>query len=118
MKSQYQKVVNIILTDIQFHMCEPRKPLSPVRSMEKSLHNNKPGRWYSKNIPAPNKQDATLTLPILETSELGKFIAKLQAEGTKFRLFVPKRGLPVYAGKDTVEFIEARKKRALDRARR
>ena len=90
MESKYQKELRIILTDIQFHMCLPRKPLSPVRAIEKSLKNNKPGRWYSKNLPMP-KKDGTIILPILETDEMYKFIQKKKAEGIRVRVFIPER---------------------------
>ena len=115
MENQYKECVDILLTDIQLHMAAPRKPLSPTRVIEKSLKKKKPGRWFSKNLPKPNK-DGTLTLPILEDSNLFKYIEKLKVEGKKFRILVPKSGLFVYAGKDTIEFIEAQKKRAFDKA--
>lgn len=116
MDNKNQKFCDILLTDIQFHMCEPRKPLSPVRTIEKSLRNNKPGRWYNKNLPMP-KKDGTFTIPIFENSEIGRFIKRKEAEGMKIRIFMPKSGLFAYAGKDTVEFIKAHHKRAFDRAR-
>lgn len=116
MKSKKQEIVNIILTDIQFHVTEPRKPLPPTRVIEKSLRNKKPGRWFSKNLPKPNK-DGALTIPILEDSNLDRYIKKLKSEGKKFRILIPKKGLMVYAGKDTVEHIEAKKKKAFDRVK-
>ena len=113
--SKNQKNVAIILTDIQLHVVEPRKPLLAGRVIEKSQRNNKPDRWFKKFSPKIEKY-GELTLPILEGSDLSEYIKKLKAEGKRFRIFIPKSGLMVYAGKDTVEYVEAQKRRAFDKA--
>lgn len=110
-----KNVAEVILTDIQLHIVKPRKPLTPARAIEKSLRNGKPGRFYSKNItPTPAEPGAfEFSIPLSE--DMLKLKEKLEKEGKEVRFSLPTGGLNIYAGKDTIEFIEAQKKKRVDK---
>jgi hypothetical protein len=110
------KFIDAILRDIQLHVTKPLNPNSPSRAISKALKNDKPGRYFMNGLTV--EKDGIFSLPLIKNIEIAKLMEKAMAEKKRFRLFVPKSGLMVYAGKDTVEFIEAHKKKALDKARR
>lgn len=100
-----EEYCDIVLTDIQGHVQKPRKPVSWNRAISKCLKNKKPGRFYTENT-VKNKvtfnsiNDFTKTLKELE-----------KKTGKKVRIFVPKNGLPIIPGKDTLEKLKANKKK-------
>ena len=110
---KHGKYVDIILTDIQLHVAKPRKPSPLSKAIGKSLKNNKPGRFYKRDFSVT--KDGTIQLPIFENSEIMKIKEKYEKEGKIVRFFMPKSGLDIYAGKDTIEHIEAKEKRMVDK---
>ncbi|MBP7060696.1 MAG: hypothetical protein KBA91_01810 [Candidatus Moranbacteria bacterium] len=110
-----QKIVDIVLTDIQLHIVKPRKPISPARAIEKSLRNGKSGRFYSKSVtPTPNEPGVfRFSVPL--SKDMLNLKEKLEKEGKEVRFVLPPGGLNIYAGKDTIEFIEAQKKKRVDK---
>ncbi len=109
MVEKNKKYVDIILTDIKFHIAKPRKPLSPERAITKSLRNKKPGRIIKRNIPVT--KDGIIQLPILENNEIKEIKEKYEKEGKTVRFFMPKKGLDMFIDKNTSEYIKARKKK-------
>ena len=103
---------DIQLTDIQLHILEPRKPQSLLRKVLKSVRNGKPGRAYMHTSNANIDKDGTFSIPL--PSETEAKITQGLRDGKKIRFFVPKDGLPILAGKDLVNFIEARNSKQLN----
>lgn len=109
------KIVNILLTDIQLHVIKHRKPVSPARAIEKSLRNGRPGRFYCKGIaPAPAETSAfEFSIPL--TEDMQKLKEKYEREGKTVHFLMPKEGIKLFLGKDSIDFIKAQKKKRVDR---
>lgn len=114
METQDQNYVGIILTDIQLHTNKMERSAPFSKLVSKSVKNNKPGRMYTRGISCA--KDGKITLPLFPNSEIQKIIDKYAKLGKKVKFFIRKSGLPILPGKDTLEFLEARKKRAFDKA--
>lgn len=109
--------IDIQLTDIKLHTVKPTNPPSFARVIGKFLYNGLPGRIYSKLFLVKKSQTAEpklqLTIPL--SDEWAEKINALEKEGKKVRFIIPNGILPIYAGKDMVEFINAKKNRIAKR---
>ena len=115
MEKPVRKIVNICLTDVQAHVIKHRKPLSVTRAIDKSLRNGRPGRFYTNNITVTPIGPATLRFSMPLTEDMRKLKEKYEKEGKEVRFVLPPDGLNLYASKDLIEFIEAQKKKRVDR---
>lgn len=113
------KHVNIILTDLHLHTNTVRNPKPWHRALMISMRNKIPGRFFGKitqdnsKIIEPNQSNFSFRLPTAEDLyQIPEYRGKI------VHILMPKAGLPVYAGKDTVEFIEARKNRKWNKFKR
>lgn len=102
-KSPYH---DIIMTDITLHARTFRKPLTWYRTILKSFRSGKPGRAYFNNSIIRDK-DGHVRISIPLPQAIQDQISAAKHAGKKVRIFVPKDGLPLLAGKDTIEFIKA-----------
>jgi len=104
--------VNIVITDIQLHTTEPENPKPWYRMLMKSLRSKSPGRVFGKinNAKTAPQGQINLTLPPLPTAE-ELFYQMPELRGKIVHFLAPKAGIPIFAGKDTVEFIKARQNR-------
>lgn len=105
---------DVFLTDIQMHVVEPRKPLPWYRAILKSFRNKKPGRFFSKAFSMTEKDktfEANVRFPLPE--KVRKQMEEAQKSGKKIRLWMPKDGIPIYPGKDVIEFLNSRRRRRL-----
>ena len=105
---------DVLLTDVQMHVTEPRKPLSWYRAILKSLRSKKAGRFFTKDFSIIKKDKAfesRARFPISE--QVRKQIEEAQKSGKKIRLWVPKKGIPVYLGKDAIEFLKSKRGKRL-----
>ena len=104
-----QKYKIIEVTDIQLHTTKKIPTLSADKKIQKAFKDNKPDRIYGKiekNLISDNK---TVILEMLKANEdLLKMIQEEEANGYKVLLSLPKQGIPVFPGKDTVEFINSK----------
>ncbi len=115
-KSEQNKYLNILLTDIQLHTIKPRKPTPWYRAILKSFKNKKPGRFYAENFSVQN--DETLQMTLINLAKHDPLFQKqmeiAEKSGKKIRIIVPPN-LPIYSGKDLIEKLkterEKRKKR-------
>jgi len=111
------KIVNLVLTGIRLHAADPRKPLSPIRAMEKSLRNKKPGKWIKKILPGAGENGKPL-FSVFDGYEIALLSAKLKAEGKKLQITCPKNGIKIYADKDILEHEASKRRKAFDKARK
>lgn len=105
---------DVFLTDIQMHVVKTRKPLPWYRAILKSFRNKKPGRFFTKDFSIIKKDktfEAKISFPLPE--EIRKQMEEAQKSGKKIRLWVPKNGIPVYPGKDIIEFLKSRRGKRL-----
>ncbi|MBM3206671.1 MAG: hypothetical protein FJZ43_03565 [Candidatus Staskawiczbacteria bacterium] len=110
------KYCDILLTDIQLHTIKPTNPPSLARVIAKFLRNGLPGRIYSTffQVQKDNKENP-LRLSIPLTKEWEDKVTELEKAGKKIRFIIPGGGIPIYAGKDMIEFMKAKKNRILKR---
>jgi hypothetical protein len=107
--------IDLIFADVQLHTSKPVNPNSPEREISKALRKNEPGRYYmSGGITA--EKDGSFSFPLIPLIEIAKLMERAIREGKRFRMFVLKSDLNIYAGKDTVEYMEAQKRKAFDKA--
>ena len=99
----------ITLTDIQVHVQKPRKPLPWYRAIIKALKNKKPGRFYSTEMTT--KKDGSTTVSFSLPPKIQREMEETEKAGKIVKLLVPKDGLPIHAGPDTIEKIEAEKRK-------
>lgn len=105
---------DIVLTDIQLHVATRRKPLSFIRSILKAIRSGKKqGRYYQNGILPMGKEKGTADFTIPLPPEIQEEWIAAEKAGEIVRIITPKGGFPVYFGKDTIEFIEARRRRGI-----
>lgn len=108
--SEDEHEVHIIITDIQLHATQMRKPTSFARGIEKAIRSGKAGRTYANDSIKPVGIDGLiLTLPNAEG--ILEVIEKAKREGKRVRFFMPRAGIPVFYGKDAVEKIASLKRK-------
>lgn len=104
------------LTDFQLHT-NSRTTQSVSKTIERSVDSNQPGRIFSpmSSLKVLENNTVQFSMPIFNPDELAPLIQKYQQQGKRVFLRKPK-SLPVFSGKDTVEFINSKKgKRILRR---
>ncbi len=97
------------LTDFQLHT-NARTTQSVSNTIERSVESNQPGRIFSSmsNLRILENNTVQFSMPIFNPDELTSLIQKYQQQGKRVFLLKPK-SLPVFPGKDTVEFINSKK---------
>ncbi|MDD4931306.1 MAG: hypothetical protein PHG66_04165 [Candidatus Colwellbacteria bacterium] len=101
------KVIQI--TDVALHTA--RKTPTPLvgKKIQDALEKNKPDRIYSPIEKLAVSDDRTFTLNLLKTDpDLMRMVREEEAKGYKVLIALPKEGIPVVFGKDTVEFINSK----------
>jgi hypothetical protein len=112
------KYMILQITDFALHTRTMRSTKNVGQKIEESIENHAPGRIYM------SKQDG-LKNGLVDFNALNKnldlvrFIQEQEKQGVKILLHFPKSGVPIIAGKDTVEFIEStRGRRVLRRLKK
>jgi hypothetical protein len=101
--------VIIALTDIQLHT-NARPTGSLIRNVLKAIRNKTPGRIFFPIQNKVNQEDNVVRFDsTFPNNELMEFVRKCRAEGKRVFLQKPSAPLPVYAGKDTEEFMKSTK---------
>lgn len=104
-----QKYKIIQLTDIALHTVPKRATTSHGKKIAKSFDRMEPGRIYSpigENAVAP---DGSFNLEAIKFDpEFLRMVQEAEADGYKVLLGVPKGGMPVVPGSDTVEFMKSK----------
>lgn len=97
------------LTNIQLHT-NARTTQSVSKTVERSVELNQPGRIFSSmsSLKVLENNTVQFSMPIFNPDELAPLIQQYQQQGKRVFLRKPK-SLPVFPGKDTVEFINSKK---------
>lgn len=102
-----QKYKVIQITDVMLHTSKHR-PTNPVKAL-KNTQNGEPGRIYSPLTKSQGSDD-NLVMELLKLDpELAKYVQEQEALGYKVLIQIPKEGIPMLAGKDTIDFIKSTK---------
>lgn len=105
---------DILLSDIQLHNTLPRKPLPWYRAIIKSFRNKKPGRFYTKDFSVEKTNETSkfrLSIPL--SKEIEEKVEEANKLGKKIRIITPENGIPIYLGKDTIEFLKSKQGKRL-----
>lgn len=104
-----QKYKIIQITDLQLHTA-PKIPTPSVgKKIQKAFKADKPDRIYSNIEKKAVSDNRTLTLELLKMDpDFVKMVQEEEAKGYKVLIALPKKGIPVFPGKDTVEFMNSK----------
>ena len=94
----------ISITDIQFHTTAKRQG-SIGKTIKQSAETNKPGRIYN-NTEEGQENKPVLDL-LLQDLDFIEMIGKYKEQGKRVFINIPKE-VPLFAGKDTEEFIKSK----------
>ncbi len=112
-----EKVIVLELTDIQLHT-NARPTQSVGGAIQRSIEQNKPGRIFS-SLEKPQESSASIKVKFpfeMNDPVLKQTIHDYQKQGYRVILKVPESGLPVFLGKDSINFMNStRAKRILRR---
>lgn len=103
------KYKTIRITDIAIHTSS-KQPTSIAKKIKQAFKSTKPGRIYGSMVYAdePNASSPENKTAIIEwikrDPEFVKMVLDYEKQGYKILLELPKE-IPVFAGKDTVEFL-------------
>jgi hypothetical protein len=112
--AEEKKHFGIFVTDVQAHVTKMNNPTPWYRAILKSFTNKKLGRIYSnqkikfsdwKTENGVTKVHFSMPLP----DGWKEKIEEMKKQGKEFKIFLPDGGIPIYASKDTMEFINAKK---------
>lgn len=106
----------IQITDIALHTSQKTPTPSVGKKVQKAFEKNKPDRIYS-NLEKPEVTgDGLITLDLLKMDpDFVKMVQAEEAQGYKVLIQLPKAGVPIFAGKDTVEFMNSKNGKRLTR---
>jgi len=101
------KYIILHLTDIQLHTIK-MKESSIGKKISESLETGHPNRIYSM-LPHETAMDKKLVILNMIKNDLTllKTIQDYERNGYKVLIEIPKVGLPIIPGKDTVEFLQS-----------
>lgn len=112
-----EKIVVLELTDIQLHT-NARPTQSVGGAIQRSVEQNKPGRIFS-SLEKPQESSTSIKVKFpfeMNDPVLKQTIRDYQMQGYRVMLKVPESGLPVFLGKDSIDFMNStRAKRILRR---
>jgi hypothetical protein len=100
----------IQLTDIKLHSTKKVPTPSLGKKVRESFQNNTPGRVYN-HIPEHLEQqgDNSFILNVLQYDpDFMKMVQEEAAKGYKVVIAIPKKGIPVLLGEDTIEFMNSK----------
>ncbi|MDD4931294.1 MAG: hypothetical protein PHG66_04105 [Candidatus Colwellbacteria bacterium] len=101
------KVIRI--TDIALHTAKKTPTPLVGKKIQKAFEDNKPDRIYSHFDDNAVLDDRTLVISLIKNDpDLIRMIKEEEAKGYKVLIGLPKEGVPVVFGKDTVEFINSK----------
>lgn len=96
------KCKDILITDLMLHTAPKRKTSLKLDN----LIPNKADRSYSPIEKPSTYKDGSYSINL--GTDIPKIIEDGEKQGYKVNILIPKDGIPVFAGKDTLEFIESK----------
>lgn len=111
------KYKSITLTDITMHTAKKQPTNSIGEKIKQAFISSKPGRVF---FPIQKLQFQEEKMPLLNMlnndQEFINFVHEEEKNGYKILLKVPQDGIPLLAGKDTIEFIHSKNGKRILRA--
>lgn len=98
------------ITDVAIHTSHKRTTENMGEKIKVAIESNSPGRIYTSMDSQNRLETGLINFDALNKNpDLIRFIQEQEKQGIKILLHFPKNGVPIVAGKDTVEFIESTK---------
>ncbi len=98
------------ITDIALHTNKMQETPSIGKKFKQSLDSDKPSRIYTQTDKESLSNRKIVILDILKKDpEFIKMIQEEERNGFKVLIEIPNEGMPIFAGKDTNEFINSTK---------
>lgn len=101
----------IQLTDITLHSSYKQPTRAIGKSIQRSLDQNKPGRFYgfkTNEIIKENKFKFNLSDFLNNDPNFLRMVQEKEKQGIKILIKIPKQEIPIKLGKDAEEFINSR----------
>ena len=99
----------IQLTDMALHTTEKRSTLSIWKKIKESIRTKRSGRFFGAVMKNNLSTDINLTMEdISNDPEFIKSVLEENRKGRKVYVSVPKNGIPVVLGRDTIEFMNSK----------
>lgn len=108
-----ETAINIIITDLQMHTTQSRRPDTFARHVQKVLAGGKPKRVYvsaKDNVKVTDGEKTTVEFHVPLTG-MEDVIKKAKESGKTVRIWMPRSGIPIFLGTDAKEKIEALKRK-------
>lgn len=103
------RTIDIVLTDITLHTNPARNPDSFSHGIQKAIRSKKRGRTQlNRSIGPGTDGKMEIQIPLKGLQEV---LDRAAREGKRVRFFIPKSGIPILAGNDTLEKIASLKKK-------
>lgn len=98
-----------ILTHMKVHTVEPRNPAPLLRQMEKARRSNKPLKACTQDVEILDEDSIIAGFDLLpdQIPEIQKLKERAIKENLILRVWMPKKGLPLFPAEDLHEFIKA-----------
>ncbi len=99
----------IQITDIALHSSKKTPTPSVAKKIQKAFTTKKPDRIYGPLQASAVTGNSTLTLELLKQDpDFVKLVQDEEAKGYKVLISIPKKGIPIVPGKDTLEFMNSK----------
>jgi hypothetical protein len=108
--TQGDKCMIMQITDITLHTDSKRPTIAIGQKIVDVFRENQPGRIYTPMGQSAERDKQAIVLAKLQNDPVFlKAVKGYQEQGYKVLFGFPKNGIPILAGKDTVEFIKSTK---------
>lgn len=99
----------IQITDIALHTAKKTPTPSVGKKMQKAFATDKPDRIYAPIQKSNVADNRTFTLELLKQDpDFVKLVREEEAKGYKVLVSLPRAGIPIVPGQDTVEFMNSK----------
>ncbi len=97
------------ITDVAFHTSKKTLTVSIGEKFKKAFESDKPGRVYAPIHKSEMADGKNFIVEFLrQDPDFIKMVREEELKGYKILLALPRDGIPVFPGKDTVEFIKSK----------
>lgn len=106
----------IQITDIALHTAKKTPTPSVGKKIQKAFAADKPGRIYAPIQTSSTTSNRTFTFELLKQDpDFVKLVQEEEAKGYKVLISLPKAGIPIVPGQDTIEFMNSKNGKRLMR---
>jgi hypothetical protein len=100
----------ITVTDFALHTADKQPTVSFGKKIRQLLETKKPRRIYGliQESPSTHEENTSILDMLQKDEEFMKMIQEEEKKGYKILISIPKKGIPIVPGKDTIDFINSK----------